>query len=136
VRCHGTKEGIIRSGHDLDGGCLACHTFLGNQSFLWGLGEGEGQTPSVRRCRFCHAPDSPFQAQAVVEFNHPGGALRVTGAVLYSRLDSGTGEALSCTVCHDPHGQSRAMLRPGRAERLCAPCHGPRGLTRYLHFHR
>lgn len=44
-------------------------------------------------------------------------------------------EQVGCATCHDPHIKAREFLIPGTASKLCAACHGPKGLWLYLRSH-
>ncbi len=134
ANCHGEKVPPPRSGHDLarsEEACFPCHIPYGNEKtgpFLWGLGLGTGREPGEKRCRVCHGEDYGFGAKQVALPDHPGGA-----------IPGGPGAAVGvvpCTVCHDPHAGSPALLRTGTAGSLCATCHGPEALWLFLNFHQ
>lgn len=106
--------------------CLLCHAPFGrpgtaNPALLIRQGKG-GRPRGETLCLSCHGEGKGTEALA--KLSHPR-----------ARRPAGMETPVQCTTCHDPHGGEGARLVPGVPRRVCARCHGPEGLWRYLYFH-
>jgi predicted CXXCH cytochrome family protein len=99
--------------------CLDCHDMIRTN-----YSNGKSHPTIVPGCAGCHGDHTQSSASTSKHY------LIAPASVLCSRCHAGVGDKefahapvkMDCTVCHDPHGGSRAGLR-AESNALCLECH-------------
>ena len=137
--CHGDGAAHVHSGGRVkmmdidalaparrDSICLNCHL--------------EGQAAVIREGKtlteFKPGDDLSDYAVFFVRRNENGSGGRATSqweALLKSRCKEASGDRMTCTTCHDPHGSPAAAERVAYYLTQCLQCHGANGFAEKHH---
>lgn len=139
------------------GACGACHLAHNSpHAFkLWArsLGPSAANANLIDRlCTECHSNTGVASKKIPAITSHPAGVLMNNRMRFkkneggYSPLFDSSGKEvnvgdIACATCHNTHQRGNARITGGRFLRtpshqsLCADCHGPDALYRYMYFH-
>jgi tetratricopeptide (TPR) repeat protein len=136
--CHTTDPRSAAGGsgpasHDRAIGCERCHGPGGHHVAAAQAGfpdlavaaEAGRASPAavVRLCGQCHSP----RDNSPVSPDDPASVRFQATTLTWSRCFTGSGQALGCLTCHDPHRNARPD--PAYYEAKCRTCHTPPGVV-------
>jgi predicted CXXCH cytochrome family protein len=139
--CHGGSRAHAEAPHRVDSSFALRSSFMHVETASGGL---PNHAEDVNRtCAKCHTvlfSQYPFTWEGGERRSQPGGSSTNSGEARDFLL-GGCASAMTCTACHDPHGEdSRAHLDElgtVRGNRVCTGCHeelaGARALQQHSH---